>query len=276
MKIRRCVLAASLLSLNIGCLNLSSNFLDEEKTTAPLRPVAKDTVLPAKESGEICLTLGTELERGGFTADAAIQYEKARKLDPKLKIASRRLAVLYDKLGDERKAIIEYDEALKRTPKDADLLNDFGYFHFSRGRWAQAEASFRQALANNPNHERATINLGMTLAQEGKLDEAMQVFVKVNTQGQAKANIAFALATQGKRDLAMQTYREALQIEPGLVCAQQGLATLESGGKVNLIKPNASVQPVTQSVTQAMQANNAPAATMVKDAAPDNIIAPKR
>jgi Tfp pilus assembly protein PilF len=267
------------LSINVGCLNLASNFLIDENT----KPIAgnagaKEKLLPPKECAEICLTIGTELEKGGYLADAAIQYEKVRKLDPKTQVVGRRLAVLYDQLGEERRALTEYDDALKRTPKDADLLNDYGYFHYSRGRWQPAETAFRQALAQNPTHERAIINLGMTLAQQGKLDEAMQTFVKINSQAQAKANIAFALATQGKRALAMQAYREALQIEPGLMSARQGLATLESGGKVNLIKGSPANRPNTQSVTQAMQANNIDVAAQsaVKDAAPDNVIGPTR
>ena len=139
MKIRRCLLAASLLSINVGCLNLASNFLIDENT----KPIAgnagaKEKLLPPKECAEICLTIGTELEKGGYLADAAIQYEKVRKLDPKTQVVGRRLAVLYDQLGEERRALTEYDDALKRTPKDADLLNDYGYFHYSRGRWQPA------------------------------------------------------------------------------------------------------------------------------------------
>lgn len=219
-----------------GCLTVSS-------TNTPFKPetalgngsIGKDKKLPDKDTAEIQLSIAEELDKNGYLADAADRYEKARQLDPKLKQVSRKLALLYDKMGDERKALDEYEEALKLTPNDPDLLNDLGYCHYNRGRWTDAETCFRHALAINAKYKRANINLGLALAQQGRLDEAMESFLKVTRPAEAKANVAFVLAAHGKKAEAKAMYQEALRLEPGLFAAQNGLASLEAPKKPEAI-----------------------------------------
>jgi len=73
------------------------------------------------------------------------------------------LAVLYDQQGNDARALAEFDKALKLTPKDADLLDDLGYYYYHRHDWQQAEEHFLRAIAQSPEHERAYVNLGLTL-----------------------------------------------------------------------------------------------------------------
>lgn len=197
------------------------------------------------ETAEICLNLAVDLERNNYLADAATQLEKARRLDPNLKNIEHRLAVIYDRLGDERRALSEFEAALKNNPKDADLHNDFGYCYYNRGRWVDAESMFRRAIALNEKHERAWNNLGMALAQQGKQDPALQAFSKVCSPAEAKSNLAFVVAARGEKEEAMRLYRGALAIEPNLRSAQQALATLEGapGTNFGVAKPAAFQRP---------------------------------
>ena len=89
---------------------------------------------------------------------------------------SRRLAVLYDKQGDHSRAAVEYRTALQQAPHDADLLCDFGYFHYERGDHAEAEREFRAALKENPQHQKAWVNLGLTLGRQGREAESIEAF----------------------------------------------------------------------------------------------------
>lgn len=229
-QLRHLFLGLGLAGTQVGCFSA----INELGLTpdAPLESSQRsnEASLPEREQADVCATVGADLQKAGHFADAIVQFEQARKLNPrKYKNLSRRLAVLYDRAGDERKALEEFAEAVKRTPKDADLLNDLGYCHYNRARWTEAEKYFRQAMAVQPKHQRATINLGLSLAQQGKRDDAMKVFESVLRPAEAKANFAFVLATQGKREEAKAMYQAALQLEPGLTMAQQALASLEKG-----------------------------------------------
>ncbi len=184
--------------------------------------------LPNKESARLCLRTAQEYEKSGETEEAIRLFEKARAADPTTaKVASRRLAVLYDSTGDFGKAMTEYEALLKAHPKDADLLNDLGYSYYSRGDWANAESCLLKAVQFDPNHKRAWINLGLTQAQLGKWDESLQTFSKVVRPAEAHSNLAFVLAAQGKTAEAMAQYREALTLDPNLRAAQTALAHLD-------------------------------------------------
>ncbi|MBX7104780.1 MAG: tetratricopeptide repeat protein [Gemmataceae bacterium] len=223
----RWALALVGLAPTVGCLTPNA----AQTAFRPMTSVGgiaegKEKTLPPKETVEILMTLAADLEKNGFIGDAITNLEKARETDPKLNL-NHRLAVLYDQLGEERKALTEFDLALKHAPKDANLLNDYGYCHYNRGRWAEAEAKFRAAVAIKADHPRANTNLGLALAQQGKVDEALAAFQKVSRPAEAKANVAFVLASQGKKAEARAMYQESLRMEPALMVARQGMMALE-------------------------------------------------
>jgi tetratricopeptide (TPR) repeat protein len=201
----------------------------ETAAMAPGAPAAKAEELPGKQSAALCLTMAESLEKDGKEADAVGYYERARQLDPSLcDRAARRLAILYDRLDDQARAMTEFQELLRKKPKDAALLNDIGYSCYNRGQWAEAEQYLRRAVAADKANKRAWVNLGMALGQQGKYTEALDAFGKAVTPAEAQANLGFILTTQGKRDDAAAAYRRALQLEPTLKVAQRALAKLEA------------------------------------------------
>lgn len=192
--------------------------------------------LPAKDSARLCIKTAQELEKAGATEEAVSEatkeaiglYEKARSLDPTTaKHAGRRLAVLYDRIGESTKATTEYDALLKLTPNDADLLNDIGYSYYNRGDWANAETFLLKATQIDANHKRAWMNLGLTFAQRFKWEESFHAFCKAVRPADAHCNVAFALASQGRTEEAKVEYRKALALDPSLKVAQGALAMLE-------------------------------------------------
>ena len=64
-----------------------------------------------------------------------------------------------------------------------------GYFCYERGNWSEAETWLRKALTAAPKHARARVNLGMTLAQQGKSQEALAEFTAVLSPAEAQANL---------------------------------------------------------------------------------------
>jgi Tfp pilus assembly protein PilF len=232
-----CTLAGSLLA-GSGCVTWLPWASEEHSVTAQNAP-SQGPELPAAKNAQLHWNLAERLEKSGSDADAAACYEKARSLDPHLPNVARRLAAIYDRLGETKRALDEYRVALKASPRDAQLLNRFGYFHYSRGQWEEAESQFRQALAINPNLQHAWVNLGLTLAQERRYDDSVEAFTKAVSKADALSNVAFVLTTQGKRDEAKQTYRAALALDPNLAIARMALQKLESPGSAAKSPPPA-------------------------------------
>lgn len=186
--------------------------------------------LPPDKAAELCLQTGDALRQSGHLPEAAAQYEKARQDNPKLTAATHRLALARDELGDHAAALVEYQRALKEKPHDADLLNDYGWSLYCEHSWAEAEKQFRAALKVAPKHEKAWNNLGMVLAQQGKVEESLAAFGKVVPPAAARCNLAYILLTQGKRDEARAQYHKALETDPSCVMAQAVLARLDKPG----------------------------------------------
>ena len=141
--------------------------------------------------------------------------------------AARRLAVLYDRHDQQAKAMIEFQALLKKTPRDAALLNDLGYSYYNRGQWADAETHLRKAVAADKWNKRAWDNLGLALAQQGKYPESLDAFGKAVSPAEAYANVGFVLAAQKKNAEAAEAFQQALAVEPTLKSAQAALAQLQ-------------------------------------------------
>ncbi len=218
----------------LGCRGLISN--GPLTPTASLAdPTRKAAELPAKEAAQVCLTLAQSMEEKSYEAEAIVQYEKARKHDPRLDGAamSRRLAILHDSQGNYDKAIEEFEKVRKAAPKDPDLLSDLGYCHYNHGEFAKAEKAFREALTINPKHARAWINLGMTLGLQGRNQECLDSFTNVVSPAHAHSNLAFLLTARSQRDDAKREYRRALSLDPDLRIARDGLARLEASERAS-------------------------------------------
>jgi Tfp pilus assembly protein PilF len=248
------VLAAALTST--GCLGLFGNSTNTNQPPAQQTATggtppglligpehaakAPATELPPRQAAVACLAAADELAQKGNGAEAAKQaialYEKARTLDPATAASAgvgRRLAVLYDLVGDFSKAQAEYDPLLKETPNDPKLLNDIGYSYYCRGDLATADTFLRKAVQADPALKAAWLNLGLVAGATGKMDDAFAAFQKGGTAGEAHANMGFVLAASGKTAEAKAEYRKALTIEPGLTTARAALERLENPPKVD-------------------------------------------
>jgi tetratricopeptide (TPR) repeat protein len=216
------------LLLGLGCTgtnrpDLNSILSTSSKATiTPAKPptgangtINKPTDLPDQESAALMLTMAKSLDSAGKDEEALIHYEKARAITPKFPDESlQRIAVLYDKLGDQPKALAILRELRDRYPGDANVLNDLGYSLYNRGEWAEAESVLRQATQKDPKHTRAWMNLGLTLAQLERTEEAYAAFTRAVSPADAHANIAFIYLSRKQPDAARKHYQTALELEP--------------------------------------------------------------
>lgn len=204
-----------------------------EATVEKLKPRPAAAESPArgpatgKESAVACVATADELMAAGHHREALLLYERARKLDGRQQGLSRKLAVLYDRQGDQVRALKEFEQALAETPDDADLLNDFGYYYYRGRDWTAAEKFFRRAVAKKDDHAQAWTNLGLALGQQGRYQESYEAFARAVGPAAAHSNVGVLLAGHGRRSEALAAFRQALAANPQIPQARAFVAYLE-------------------------------------------------
>ena len=126
-------------------------------------------------------------------------------------------------------------ETLKKNPLSPLAHNNLGGSLSERGKVEEAIEHYRAVLQIMPDALEAHVNMGSLLAGQGKLDEAVTHYraaLRIRP-GYAEVHncLGFALYRQGKLDEAVASYRKALDIKPDFVEAlvNLGLALYEQG-----------------------------------------------
>ncbi len=108
-----------------------------------------------------------------------------------------------------------YLEAIRRDPADSRCNNALGLLMLRRGKFAQAEAYFRAAIAAltrrnpNPYDGEACYNLGLSLKFQGRLDEAYDAFYKATWNAAWTSAACFELARLSWR---RRRFQDALEL----------------------------------------------------------------
>ena len=85
-------------------------------------------------------------------------------------------------LGQAKPALAEFDRAAKLDPKNAFAWLGRGMAGFMLDDYAAAEHDFRAALQLDPNSIAAQINLAMTLVEQGRKGDAIEIWQKLLKQ----------------------------------------------------------------------------------------------
>ncbi len=270
--------------------------------TATPRPAATPPAAPAKLSaadgikGDAALTrtdfeararpeqeVGVHMEMGrghesqGQLEAAAVDYQRAleslekpghrrdsRDLAAQKAMAHRRLAVVFDRLGQFAQSDVHFKAALKLAPDDPKVWNNAGYSLYIQGRWEESERALRTAARLAPDDPTVATNLGLALAAQRKVDEALKVMAKAVGPAAARANIGFVLAATGRRAEAAVQYRLALDLQPHFPEAEAALTRLAKDGEPSAIASQLPALPADRAVkpasaqTQAKQAPSGP------------------
>jgi tetratricopeptide (TPR) repeat protein len=113
--------------------------------------------------------------------------------------------------------------------------NNLGFTLLQEGRLDEAIAHLQKALQINPALAGAYNNLGNALLQKGRMDEAIAHFQKAlhikPDYAEAHNNLGYALLQKGRVDEAIAHLQKALQINPGDAVARRNLgrALLQKG-----------------------------------------------
>jgi tetratricopeptide (TPR) repeat protein len=129
-------------------------------------------------------------------------------------------------------------DSANKSEKQVRVLNNLGLALAGEGKLDEAVGHYREALRIKPNYAPARNNLGLALARQGKLDEAIAHYLwalRVRADyTEARVNLGIALARQGKLDEAVTHYFKALQTAPLYEQAHYNLAAaLTQQGKLD-------------------------------------------
>jgi len=96
------------------------------------------------------------------------------------------------------------------------------------GMYTDMETLWRTTLARNPGCWMAYNNLGVLLRDQGRVEEAVELYhksVEINpNNSEAQFNLGTALAARGRFDEAIKNFRMAIQINPNFSEALNNLA----------------------------------------------------
>jgi tetratricopeptide (TPR) repeat protein len=109
-------------------------------------------------------------------------------------------------------------DRVKEPSINANTYFAAGQLAESRQDSARAEAEYRKALKDNPNHQNALYRLGCLYAQDGKLPQSIEIwqrYVKVsNGSADAYSDLAYAEELAGNPNGAEADYRRGIAKDP--------------------------------------------------------------
>ncbi len=162
-------------------------------------------------------------ERNGKTESARKAYQRILDQDPQHLASLHRMAVT--SVGQERldEAIQFFQQGMAAGEPNAEFLGDYGYALYLAERMDESEKVLRQSLRLAPDSARVTNNLAMVVGRNGNYNESYQLFQSAGNESQALANLAFVQSQQGDVTFAKKNYHSALDIDPSLKVAANGL-----------------------------------------------------
>lgn len=133
--------------------------------------------------------------RGQMTT-ALDQVKLAIAADPMLGEAFNLRGLIYASLGDDRLAEESFRRALQINPRDADAMQNFGWYLCQQKRYAEANEQYKQALAVPQYRDapRTLLTQGICHARAGDLAEAERAMVRAYELDPANPSTAFFLS----------------------------------------------------------------------------------
>lgn len=228
----RFVFAAGLgLAFLTGCGNKSqdsiSSLSKDKATSLNAQRSSFDTSEDPQFKADTHHAAGRLAESQESLPAAIAQYKMALARDPKHLPSLYRLGVIYARTRSYPEAIATWTHYVKASGGDAQGLANLAYCYELAGRPGDAEATYQQGVAKDPQNAACRVNYGLMLARAGRHSEAMEQLRAVLSESQAHYNLGSLYEQLGRRDLARAEYRRALELSPDFPEAQTRLAALK-------------------------------------------------
>lgn len=216
-------------NLNRGDLTQGEKVAQEPVDVLPI------AVAPAPKlrgSSAELIEQGKKEFTAGRYALALEYFEHVLKSDRKHAAALHLKAVTLMQLGRLVESRSIFEAALKVRTKDADLWNHFGSLMMLRGAHEPACKAFKKALALNPRHEPALINLGQYHIERREFAQA-EIFARrslsINPgRFEALNNLGVVQIETRRHADAAVTLRKTLEAHPSFAPAWMNLGVVET------------------------------------------------
>lgn len=242
------IVSSLIAAVGVGCA-------DHSRTPAAGFPITSSSASARK-----AYVKGRDVYERLRTSDAVPLFEKAVSLDPDFALAHlglfstatkmsdrlaalRRAVELADRVSEAERHLILATEAsfnglpeVERThlealvaayPKDPRVLTAMGHFHFGRQEWSEAIATYRRAIASDPDYPPPYNQLGYALKYIGEWEDAEEMLKKYAQliPGEPNPHDSYAelLMNRGKFEEAIRTYGRALDLNPNFAPSYIGV-----------------------------------------------------
>jgi tetratricopeptide (TPR) repeat protein len=162
-----------------------------------LEPVRKDSLVhfPLR-TNEFRYVLAYLKQRSGDLNEAIDLYREAITNDIGLYMAHVRLAEIHETTHAVDQAILSRRNAVNANPDDPSLVLDLGKTLANFARFQEAVEPLRRAIDMNPRDVRAYFYLGLVLEQLGNKDEARTALTSFTSLAPSRYDRQIAIATQ--------------------------------------------------------------------------------
>ena len=167
--------------------------------------------IAARPTADLHFELGLAEGQLGNLAEAAAEFRRAVRLNPKFAHAYDRLGVALRRSDDRTGAMAAFRQAVQADPQDPDARYDLGLELKNSGNLVDAEAEFRKALDIRPDFEKARYNLGLTLRAQGQTASAKKEIDEVKALHDFRTRLAQSkqLILQGVEALKQEQFSKA-------------------------------------------------------------------
>jgi type IV pilus assembly protein PilF len=220
------VLLLGAVALLAGCAGTGASKAPEASPTGD----SKDRITQSDESdaskrARVRMELAAAYFGRGQLATALDEVKLAIQADPTVGAAYNLRGLIYASLGDDRLAEESFRRALQMNPRDADVMQNFGWYLCQQKRYAEANALFLQALAipQYADSPRTLLTQGACQARAGQWAEAERTLhrsFELDSANPATAyNLTEVLFHQGQYERA-RFYIRRVNASPDVVNAQ--------------------------------------------------------
>jgi tetratricopeptide (TPR) repeat protein len=192
-------------------------------------------------SWESHMMLAQLLDAAGRPREAITEWQRVVEAIPHSIETRSFLAGALFRVGRAQDSLAQSEEMRRLRPDSPEAWNNIGAVHASRKEWGLAEAAYTEALVRDPSSFEATINRGMTMGAQGRMDEARDVYMAVAARtiyspeqkyqlglfaqslslfseaiAQGRAALALDPRHEGAFELVTVGYRKTMQLEEAL------------------------------------------------------------
>jgi Tfp pilus assembly protein PilF len=199
-------------------------------TIEPKVVKAPDPLSLSTPTGDV----GTELqfasarmhESQGNIERADALYRKAIEGSPRDLNLLVHYARMHDRAGSPDRAAEIYRQALQAHPGEASIYNDLGLCLARQKKLGDAMGTLRRATELQPTNALYRNNLATVLVDAGRPDEALSHLIAVHRPAAAHYNLGCLLYKAGRIDAAAGHLQQALAVDPQMSPAAELLASM--------------------------------------------------